>query len=235
MPRFARLLSVSSFVALGALSASVHAAPILIDGLTQGSFNLTTPGTSSSAVGTNNTGADTLDGNRALMFNQFFGSNANATLPAGGPLAVNSGFSSLVLAYGDRFNGSNLQGNSNNELHANLAGTIGIQFDFASVSGQVSFTLNLITDHNGLGSLTNGNPGDQFFATSSAGKFTVPLSGLQTIGAGVDLSKVDYMELTLTGGSYTLNSISAVGPVPEPASIGLLVVGGMALARRRRR
>lgn len=216
-------------------AAPAAAAPVLIDGFTEGSFNLTSTG---STVGTDHSGVDTLDGWRALLFRHNGSESATATLSPGGPVTVSGGSSMLTFGYGYRYSGGGaLQGGINTRLGADLSTTTGIEFDFGSLTGQVNIIVSLVTAYPGgsNGYLNNGNAGDPVHRTTTAGKFVVPYSGLRTPSGynSVDLSKIDSISVTLYGTNFTLNSITAV---PEPALGGVLMAGlaTMTLARRRR-
>ncbi|MEI7836810.1 MAG: PEP-CTERM sorting domain-containing protein, partial [Planctomycetota bacterium] len=104
---------------------------------------------------------------------------------------------------------------------ADLAGTLSIQ---ASSDGQ------------GTSTWTGSTPGGLFNTNLD---FDVPLSGsgwVAASGGGVNWGDVDKLTISLTGvanGDYVIRQIVVV---PEPATLSLIVLGGLAsLLKRRRR
>ena len=74
---------------------------------------------------------------------------------------------------------------------------------------------------------------------SSAG-FTAPFSPGNILPAGLSeaqltsfLTAADYASAFGSGGAFNVTSLAST-PIPEPASLGLLGLGGLALLRRRR-
>jgi hypothetical protein len=72
---------------------------------------------------------------------------------------------------------------------------------------------------------TNLGPGVSFVSQ--------PLASFTNAGA-VDFTKVDKIVLTLSGPPAQDATLDLVEVAPEPATLGLLVLGGLALVRRRR-
>jgi len=68
--------------------------------------------------------------------------------------------------------------------------------------------------------------------TGYTGNVTFPFSGFT---AGVDLADVDSISLRIDGARATEVSVDALVTVPEPASAGLALLGGLGLLVRRRR
>ncbi len=103
---------------------------------------------------------------------------------------------------------------------ADLAGTLSIQ---ASSDGQ------------GTSTWTGSTPGGLFNTNLD---FDVPLSGSGWVaapGGGVNWADVDKLTISLTGvanGDYVIRQIVVV---PEPATLSLVVLGGLASILKRRR
>lgn len=125
----------------------------------------------------------------------------------------------------------------NQEINLDLSSTNALEFDFSSInSGNVGLIINLTTDKGGgnYGYLTNNNPGDHSFFTSSAGALIVPYSLLEN--DGIDLSQVNLLEFSVqSSDAFTLSKISAI-EVPEPTTLlpaAVLLIGARRRHRRR--
>lgn len=226
-----RLVSVVVIWIAGVWTATpATAATILIDGFQQGSFNLTSTG---STVGTNNSGVDVIGGVRAVSFVRHMGT-PTATLSPGGPLSVGTSFHSLQLGYGTRYMSGALVGDTRNALGADLSSTDGFEFEITTVSGNLDIAISMDTIHDsGLGRLQNTNTPVRI---NAPGTYKILCSVLPvTVGLGVNLVQIDYILVSFTGTEYAIGSIKATG-VPEPAIGGVMVAGlaMLTLSRRRR-
>ena len=189
------------------------------------------PAAQFSQNGTNQSGVDTAGGNRAISIAHLFeAGTSSVSLATGGPLTVTGADDYLSLAYGYTYVGGGFSGSP--EINLDLSGATALEFDFSSInSGSVGLIINLTTDKGGgnYGYLTNNNPGDHSFYTSSTGALIVPFDQLEN--DGIDLSKINLMEFSLqSSDSFTLSSVTAI---PEPAT--LLPAALLLMAHRRRR
>jgi len=222
---------IVSVISLFASAGPVMAAPIVIDGLTQGPLNVSASG-AFAQNGANQSSVDAVGGNRAVSISHLFDpGTSSVSLATGGPLTVTGADDYLSLGYGYTYVGGGFNGNQ--EINLDLSGASALEFDFGSInSGNVGLIINLTTDKGGgnYGYLTNNNPGDHSFFTSSAGALIVPFSQLEN--DGIDLSKINLMEFSLqSSDSFTLSSITAI---PEPATLLLLPGALLAMVHRRR-
>jgi hypothetical protein len=216
----------SLLVGAGVASAS----PLIVDGLSQGTLNLTSTG---SITGTTESGVDAIGGNRAASVFSVGGGTASATLSAGGPLTVTGSDPYLTLGYGEFYSGGGMVGGQAYDLNANLSSTNGLEFNFTNMSGNVIIGVLMETDYGGgsYGYLSNENPGDQIFFTSANGLYFISYSSLQN--QGINLGKIDTINLTFQGvsGGFGVSGIA----VPEPTMmlpVGLL---GLGMMRKRKK
>jgi hypothetical protein len=223
-------LALAALLSFALVPAIAGASPLIVDGLTQGTLNLTSTG---SVTGTNESGVDSISGNRAASIFNVGGGSASVTLSADQPLTVTGSDPYLTLGYGESYSGGGMVGGPGSDLNANLSNTNALEFNFNNNSGSIIIGVLMMTDYGGgnYGYLSNENPGDNFFVASGNGPYVIPYSGLQN--QNIDLAKIDSITLTFQGvsGGFGISGIA----VPEPTMmlpVGLL---GLGMLRRRGR
>jgi hypothetical protein len=223
-------LALGGLFSLLAGTGIAGASPLIVDGLSQGTLNLTSTG---SVTGTTESGVDAIAGNRAASIFNVGGGTASATLSPGGPLTVTGSDPYLTLGYGEFYSGGGMVGTQANDLNANLSNTTGLEFNFTNLSGSVIIGVLMETDYGGgsYGYLSNENPGDNFFVVSGNGPYFIPYSALQN--QNIDMAKIDDITLTFqgTGGSFGVTGIA----VPEPTMMLPIGLVGLGMMRKRKR
>ena len=130
-------------------------------------------------------------------------------------------------------NGPNVDSLSRIIWDANSSGlnsdlSLDYEFDLLNVHNDipVAYTITMQTFGGGTSTQTI-NTGTNF-----SGNLTFAIGGFT---AGANLADIDRISLTIEGGRSVDVSMDALVTVPEPASTGLAVLGGLGLLVRRRR
>ncbi len=223
---------------VGVGSCAVYA-DSMIDNFASGSYSVNLSGVGSADLNEQN--GSMLSGHRDTQFdtvlNPYFqteslqidpslgnGSNLAGAFVSGGVGATDL----MVFAYGYLLNN---QGNAllPDFLDADFTSFGGLGLNFLTNDQALRYTVLITSDNGTISSLGSGT------IAASASSFSYQVA-FNTLNNAPDLSDVDqiYIELdSSASGDYALSSITAKS-TPEPASVGLLALGALAVLRRRR-
>ena len=207
----------------------VHAAFTVVDHFENPAVGQAT-GITNGIVGSNQTslqtGLTTLGGSRSIYLEDqnIYDAGNQATVSANGLTSPH------LLSYANDANVDSfcrLTWDANSAgLNANLSTETGLQLTGLFNDLPTNFTISLVTFGGGTSTFLKNSPG------LFTGDIAFPLSGFT---GGANLADVDRIVLTIEGGRSVDVRLDGLVIVPEPASAGLALLGGVGLLLRRRR